>query len=278
MRRSTSQAWWSDLAKTGIFCAALAAMVSAVGVRAAEQTASNIDLMQKLTAEVVKELQGKFAPSLNGRAVQLKPANTSEDYYFVTNVLREELMRLGIRVIEPATPLSAPATPTPVQPAATSGAAPAGTTPATQSTLPSTAWSGTHTQAPAPADTSRTSNGTTGEKYVLTYQNVVFNVKYVDSHRSFVVGGKRVERHAAVRMMATLTDPADGRVVWVGESARESNDEIDYGKAMEIEQGSYTFNKPVVPSAGWGKFVEPVFVTGIIVGLIYLFFSNQSDN
>jgi hypothetical protein len=278
VRRSTTQAWWSDFVKTGIVCAALAAMVSAAGVRAAEQTASNIDLMQNLTAQVVKELHGKFAPSLNGRAVQLKPANTSEDYYFVTNVLREELMKLGIRVIEPTTPLSAPMTPTPAPAPAPATAGAAGTASGTQSTLPSTAWTGTHTQAAAPPDTSRASTGTTADKYVLTYQNVAFEVRYVDSHRSFVVGGKRVERHAAVRMMTTLTDPADGRVVWVGEAARESNDEIDYGKAMEVEQGSYAFNKPVVPSAGWGKYVEPVFVTGIIVGLIYLFFSNQSDN
>lgn len=274
MRRSTSQAWWCDLGKTGIVCAALAAMVNAAGVRAAEQTASNIDLMQNLTAEVVKELHGKFAPSLNGRAVQLKPANTSEDYYFVTSVLREELMKLGIRVIEPATPLSAPMTPAPGPAPAPATAGAAGTASGTQN---STAWTGTRTQAAAPPDTSRASTGS-ADKYVLTYQNVAFEVKYVDSHRSFVVGGKRVERHAAVRMMTTLTDPADGRVVWVGEAARESNDEIDYGKAMQIEQGSYAFNKPVVPSAGWGKYVEPVFVTGIIVGLIYLFFSNQSDN
>lgn len=277
MRRSTNQAWWSDLVKTGIVCAAIAAMVSAVGVRAAEQTASNIDLMQKLTADVVKELHGKFAPSLGSRAVQLKPAATSEDYYFVTNILREELTRLGITVLEPAQPLSAPATPTPAT-APASGAAPAGTAPGTQSTLPSTAWSGTYTQSGAPPDTSRVAQGSPAGKYVLTYQNVVFNVKYVDSHRSFIIGGKRVERHAAVRMTATLTDPADGHVVWVGEAARDSNDEIDYGKAMQIEEGSYAFNKPVVPSAGWGKYVEPVFVTGIIVGLIYLFFSNQSDN
>jgi hypothetical protein len=81
-----------------------------------------------------------------------------------------------------------------------------------------------------------------------------------------------------VRINATLTDPADGRVVWVGEVARDTSDEIDYGKALQIEQGNYAFNKPVVPSAGWGLYVEPVFVTGIIVGLIYLFFSNQSNN
>lgn len=276
MRRSTSQVWLGDLVKAGIVCAALAAMVSAVGVRAAEQTASNIDLMENLTAEVVKELHGKFAPSLNGRAVQLKPASTSEDYYFVTNVFREELMKLGLKVIEPARPLSAPVTPAP----ATVQATPPGTTQPTnpaQNTTPSTAWSGTYTQAQAP-DTSGVAPTSASEMYVLQYQNVVFNVKYLDSHRSFVIGGKRVERSAAVRILATLTDPADGRVVWVGEAARDNNDEIDYGDASQIEQGVYAFNRPIVPAAGWGKYVEPVFVTGIIVGLIYLFFSNQSDN
>ena len=274
MRRSTNQAW-SDLARVALACAVFAACSAGRGVRAAEQT-TNLDLMQKLTAQVVQELHSKFAASLGTRAVQLKPASTSEDYYFVTNVLREELTKLGIKVIEPAIQLSAPLTPSPTM----APANPAGTgATGTQGASSSTAWTGTHTQASAPPDTSGAAQGSSAAgTYVLTYQNVVFAVKYVDSHRSFVVGGKRVERHAAVRMMTTLTDPADGRVVWVGEAARESNDEIDYGKAMQIEQGSYAFNKPIVPSAGWGKYVEPVFVTGIIVGLIYLFFSNQSNN
>ena len=227
MRRSTSPAWWSDLIKAALLCALLATAIGAAGVRAAEKTASNIDLMQQLTAQVIDELHGKFAPSLGERAVQLKPAGTSEDYNFVTNVFREELTKLGVKTIESTAALD-----------------------------------------PAAADA----------PLVLQYQNVVFDLKYVDSHRSFVVGGKRVDRRAGVRIMTTLTDPADGRVVWVGEAARDHTDEIDYGNAALIEQGSYTFNKPVVPSAGWGKYVEPVFVTGIIVGLIYLFFSNQSNN
>jgi len=201
-------------------------LVVAVGVRAAEKTASNIDLMQAITAQVIAELHTKFAPALGTRAVMLKPAGTSEDYTFVGNVFREELTRMGVRVVD----------------------------------------------ASAPADTSAT------RPLTLQFQNVVFNLKYVDSHRSFVVGGKRVDRSAAVRILTTLTDPTDGRVVWVGEAQRDQSDEIDYGDAVRVEQGTYAFNKPVVPSGGWGKYVEPVFVTGIIVGLIYLFFSNQSDN
>jgi hypothetical protein len=93
-----------------------------------------------------------------------------------------------------------------------------------------------------------------------------------------LIGGKRVDRRASVRIMTTISDPVDGRVVWVGEAARDQSDEIDYADAARVEQGTYQFNHPVAPSGGWGRIAEPVFVTGIIVGLIYLFFSNQSDN
>jgi hypothetical protein len=93
-----------------------------------------------------------------------------------------------------------------------------------------------------------------------------------------LVGGKKVKRRADVRVNATLSDAQTGQVLWVGEAARENADEFDMDDAARVEQGVYQFARPVVPGSGWGRLVEPVFVTGIIVGLIYLFFSNQSDN
>jgi hypothetical protein len=269
VRRSTSPAWWSDLVKAALLSALIATAVGVAGVRAGEKTPGNIDLMQQLTAQVINELYGKFGPSLKGHAVQLKPAATTEEYTFVTNVFREELTKLGVTVIDPSTPLAVPlgmssSATTPAQ--TTTGQNPAGT-------FPTQGAPATQMSSPTPRDSAVTSRA-----FVLQYQNVVFDLKYVDSHRSFVVGGKRVDRRAAVRIMTTLTDTADSRVVWVGEAARDHSDEIDYGDAALIEQGTYAFNKPVVPSAGWGHYVEPVFVTGIIVGLIYLFFSNQSNN
>ncbi|HEX6791667.1 MAG TPA: hypothetical protein VF247_10190, partial [Candidatus Krumholzibacteria bacterium] len=120
-------------------------------------------------------------------------------------------------------------------------------------------------------------DSTVGPVIELLYQTVVFDLDYVDSHRAFMIGGKRVDRRASVRVMTTLTDQT-GRVIWVGEAERDHEDEIDYGDAARVEQGMYQFNRPVTPSSGWGKVIEPVFVTGVIVGLIYLFFSNQSDN
>ncbi|HEX6790280.1 MAG TPA: hypothetical protein VF247_03140, partial [Candidatus Krumholzibacteria bacterium] len=121
MRGSSRQSWRSDLGKAAVACAAFAVMISAVGVRAAEKAATNIDLMQDLTAGVIRELHGKFAPVLNGRAVRLKPAGTTEDYFFVTNVFREELMKLGVETLDPSTPLPAPA-PAPATQGAGTGA------------------------------------------------------------------------------------------------------------------------------------------------------------
>ena len=50
----------------------------------------------------------------------------------------------------------------------------------------------------------------------------------------------------------TQTSDETGRVVWVGEAARDHEDEIDYGEAARVEQGMYQFNHPVAPSSGWG--------------------------
>lgn len=262
MRRSTGHVWCGDLGRVAVACGVFAAVISAAGVRAAENVASNIDLMEQLTASVVGELHGKFNGSVNGRAVQLKPAGNTEDYIFVTNVFREELMRLGVSTVDPANALPVnPSTP----PATGAVVMPDSTTPAT----------------PPQSGATISSPPSSGDAIplLLQYQNVIFDLRYVDSHRSFLIGGKRVERHASVRIITTLTDPADGgRVVWVGEAAREHNDEVDYDDAVRMEQGTYKFGQPVVPSGGWGRYAEPVFVTGIIVGLIYLFFSNQSDN
>ena len=260
MRRSKDHAWFGDLGKFALACAAFAALISSTGVRAAEETASNIDVMQQLTAEVIKELHGKFGASINGRAVRLKPAGSTEDYLFVTNVFREELIRLGVETLDPLVPLPAASYTPPVK-----GAVGAQQTAASFNTPTQTNYSTT------------TPDTSTAPTLKLQYQNVVFDLKYVDSHRSFVVGGKRVDRRAAVRVMATLSDES-GRVLWVGEGARDHDDEIDYGDAARVEQGNYQFSHPVVPSGGWARVVEPVFVTGVIVGLIYLFFSNQSDN
>ena len=91
-------------------------------------------------------------------------------------------------------------------------------------------------------------------------------------------GGRKVMRHVDVTVLGKLIDPDDGSMLWIGEASDHHNDEFSHGMLTRVEEGTFLFTKPELPTSGVTRYVEPVLVSGIIVGLIYLFFSNQSDN
>jgi hypothetical protein len=113
---------------------------------------------------------------------------------------------------------------------------------------------------------------------LLEYQPLEFNLVYEKVYRSHLIGGKRVKRRADMRVLAKLISSPGAEVMWIGEAEAASLDQFAMGEIGRIEIGTFQFVKPEKPSSGWGKLVEPVFVSGIIIGMIYLFFSNQSDN
>jgi len=237
--RWTNRHGWRRHAFRAVALATTCAFTFAAAiVRAADPALSNIDLLSQMTQEIAEELYAKFGPELGGRAIELRPFASGEDYVFVQNVFANVLTAKDVKTIVPIAP-----------PAPGANAAP--TTSDPTAALP--------------------------DAVVFTFQNIAFGVSYPDVYRSHLVGGKRVKRRADVRIHATVTN-GGGEVLWVGEASRERADEFDMDDAARVEQGVYQFARPVVPGGGWGKYAEPVFVTGIIVGLIYLFFSNQSDN
>jgi hypothetical protein len=113
--------------------------------------------------------------------------------------------------------------------------------------------------------------------YSLEYKVPVFRLTYPKVYRSHLIGGKKVKREANLRVTARLVSDT-GDVVWIGESSAEKKDQFSHGDLSRIQEGSYQFVKPEMPGSGWGKVVEPVLVSAIIVGMVYLFFSNQSDS
>ena len=264
--RSTIRHGWQRHAYRATAVTTLVAMtVSAARVYAEDKPApTNLELLSQMTTAIAEELYGKFGPQTDGRAVRLQPYGTGEDYLFVGNVFTDVLTKHGVKTMVSTTPGAV------APPVVGSGTAPSPTlipNPASASAAPDSV-------VAAPTEPS----GGLSSDLVLTYQNVAFAIAYPDVYRSHLIGGKRVKRRADIRVHATLTDAKSGEVLWVGEAARESSDEFDYDDAARVEQGVYQFARPVLPGGGWGKYAEPVFVTGIIVGLIYLFFSNQSDN
>lgn len=111
----------------------------------------------------------------------------------------------------------------------------------------------------------------------LEYKIPIFRLSYVNVYRSYLIGGKKVRREANVRMSAELLAPA-GEVTWFDDLSASESDQFSHGDLSRIQEGNFQFVKPEMPGSGWSKVVEPVFVSAIIVGMIYLFFSNQSDS
>jgi hypothetical protein len=124
-------------------------------------------------------------------------------------------------------------------------------------------------------DTSGVSGEGTGLR--LEYQALDFSIRYPKIYRSYLIGGKQVKRSARISLSMKLVDPYDQSVVWVGEAAQGYEDQFAHKHLPQVEAGLFEFTKPEQESRKWGKVVEPVVVSGIVVGLIYLFFSNQDN-
>lgn len=130
------------------------------------------------------------------------------------------------------------------------------------------------------ADTSGANPGlkAMGDEVWLEFEVQDFDLEYTKIYRKFLIGGKRVKRRADVSLLAKLVDSSDGLVLWQGEASRTYADQFAYSQISEVEAGLHEFSKPPREGRSWGKVVEPIAVSAIIVGLIYLFFSNQSGD
>jgi hypothetical protein len=193
--------------------------------------------MADLVGRAVNQLISDFPEGKTPAALRMSPVGRDERYEFIGNILVKSLTSAGYRAY----------TALPLNPSDSTSAAP-----------------------PAGVAAER-------EGLRLEYQVIDFTLRYPEIYRSYVIGGKKVKRSAGVRVQARLIDPADGLVVWTGEAADAYEDVFPYGAIDGVEAGLYQFTKPPRDSRKWGRIVEPVVVSGIIVGLIYLFFSNQGD-
>ena len=202
---------------------------------------SNFDVMDKLAAEVCAELVSKMPADLPTREIRLSPFGADGRYELVANAFTRSLGDKGYRAYMPVPPVKAD-----------SSAAPR-----------------------AAADSVSAGGGEAGLR--LEFETIAFTLRYPEIYRSRLVGGKNVKRAAELRVLAKLVEPGNGFVVWMSEASKSYSDQFSYDDIEDVEASLYDFTKPPRESRNWGKIVEPVVVSGIIVGLIYLFFSNQGD-
>lgn len=111
---------------------------------------------------------------------------------------------------------------------------------------------------------------------VLEFEVMDLGVAYTRVWRNAWLGDKKVERQARARVFARLVDDSAARILWAEQAEAKVVDEVPYGVLPTLEEkGGATYLQATVPTRSWNKIVEPLVVTGIVAGLILLFFSNQ---
>lgn len=131
----------------------------------------------------------------------------------------------------------------------------------------------------AAIDTRKTDEPSPGAdaEYTLQYQIVRLGVKYPRIARRWWFGSKMVERAVNADVTAQLVNRKTGDVLWIREGSGAYSDAIVYSQLGAVEEKQYEFTRPTRTEFRMSRIVEPVVVSGIVVALVYLFFSNQSN-
>ena len=120
-------------------------------------------------------------------------------------------------------------------------------------------------------------HSTTSENtdYVLRYTIAECSLTYPSTQRRSPLGSRKVQRLAVVNVFGSVVATGRNDVVWVGRGDAKRIDTVPESKLDLLEGTTFPFTEPSLAKANLSRYVEPVLVTAIVGGLIYLFYSNQ---
>ncbi len=110
---------------------------------------------------------------------------------------------------------------------------------------------------------------------VLVFCVSELEVAYPRRWRKSLFGSTMVERWARATISFRLLDGADGRVLWTDSGRRETRNIVPERLLAELEDLPGD-KETETSSGGIGRIVEPVVVSGIVVGLVLLFYSSRT--
>jgi len=222
-----------------------------------ESYPTNLTMLTEATRSAVNEMFLGFHQE-TGATILVEPGRKHEANWFVENQLLAYLSQAGYHAYLRAAPLPGGEADTAGIPADSLGAA-AGASPPPAAAAPS----GDAAEAPHAG-------------LVLRYRVVDFEITYPHNYRKSPLGSRRVQRRASVSLLAQLLRGAREDVVWVGNGDVERLDVVPAGKLPLLEGTNFPFTQPALETRKIGSLVEPALVTGIVAGLIYLFYTNQN--
>ena len=87
--------------------------------------------------------------------------------------------------------------------------------------------------------------------------------------------GSNADRQTRATLALRLNRESDHIVYWQDEITRLRADQIPKKQLEILQHSTYKFAQTDVEEQSWSKFVEPIVVSTVLGGLIYLFFSNR---
>ncbi len=114
-----------------------------------------------------------------------------------------------------------------------------------------------------------------GNLPVVAFRVAEARVDYVREYHGGLFGAVRVERRATARLGLRLTNPGSDAVSWSASADTSFGDVVLRSDLGAVEDRQRPETRPVAPSSGLGKIVEPVLVVVLIAGLVSLFYQNR---
>jgi hypothetical protein len=87
--------------------------------------------------------------------------------------------------------------------------------------------------------------------------------------------GGQVTRQSRVTLALRLSRESDDAVYWQQDFTQSRQDRIPKSQLEILQNTSYSFARTELEEQSWSKFAEPIIVSTVLGGLIYLFFSNR---
>lgn len=113
--------------------------------------------------------------------------------------------------------------------------------------------------------------------YRLRLRPMELEVRYGESSRSWLIGTKKVARHATCQISATLLGPS-GQVVLATRYGADVSDRVPVSHLSQLAgDRSDPWLSPEIAQGGEGGILEPLIVSGVVASLIYLFYSSRAE-
>lgn len=109
----------------------------------------------------------------------------------------------------------------------------------------------------------------------LNYSILGFDFSYGKGASRGFLKKPMIKRELAARLRITIDKSIDGPILSFEDIVVDYADNIDPRFADLVKSRDIPELAPALPGSGWTKVAEPVVVTAVIGGIVYLFFANR---